>query len=121
MFISVKSGPAQSPEKASFSRTATGAVLWFTPMMTILSANIGMHSPQQISHTPEGKKNCAKPDNSHDCRPPAPPAHGEPLMQNSRVNEPGDQGPGFLGIPLPVRPPGLFSPDGTSDDPHGHQ
>jgi len=43
------------------------------------------------------------------------------LMYQGSVQEPRYQRPGLLWIPLPVTSPGLFGPDGTTDDSKGKQ
>lgn len=48
-----------------------------------------------------------------------PPPPGEPGMKGERVEKPGDDRPGFLGIPTPVSAPGLVGPDRPGDDTGG--
>jgi hypothetical protein len=49
------------------------------------------------------------------------PSSGDSSMQVRRVDQPHDQGPGLLGIPAPVSPPGGIRPCRTRDDPQAEQ
>ena len=45
----------------------------------------------------------------------APPARGRAGVQVGGVHDPGDEGPDLLGVPVPVRRPGLVRPDRPGD------
>src|SRR5690348_13618331 len=49
------------------------------------------------------------------------PAGGGPGVQVAGVGDPGDEGPGLLGVPVPVAAPGAARPDRARDDREGPQ
>ena len=49
------------------------------------------------------------------------PLHADTLMQENRVEDPGDQRPGLLGIPAPPAGPSLLGLDGAGEDHHRQQ
>src|SRR6516225_8524625 len=51
--------------------------------------------------------------------PAALPARGGPGVQVGREDQPGHEGPGLLGVPAPVRAPGVLGPDRAGDDGEG--
>ena len=61
-----------------------------------------MRSGKQICDSPQGEEYGAKTDDGHNGYSPAPPAHGKTQMQQGSVQKPGNERPGFLGIPMPV-------------------
>ena len=54
-------------------------------------------------------------------RPPAPPAHRQALVQQHRVDQPGDEGQNLLGVPTPEAAQGVLGVEGAGDDPRGEQ
>ena len=49
------------------------------------------------------------------------PAGGRAGVQVAGVDDPGDEGPGLLGVPAPVAAPGVLGPDRAGDDGEGPQ
>ena len=54
-------------------------------------------------------------------RPPAPPAHRQALVQQHRVDQPGDEGQDLLGVPTPEAAQGVLGVEGAGDDAPGEQ
>src|SRR5512143_1194047 len=121
--------PIVSAGKASFSRISTGALRWFSPTMTMWAmdvsrspsstgeARIGVQPREQEVDAQEREQDGAEPHDGEDRRLPPPPTHGESAVEEGRVEEPRDEGPRLLGVPAPVRSPGVLGPDGAGDDP----
>jgi len=82
---------------------------------------IGMKPCQKEIHAQKGKEDGEKADYGHDGRLFTPPADGQPLVQEGRIEAPGNQRPSLLGIPAPVRSPGILSPDRARNDPNGEK
>ena len=61
-----------------------------------------------------GKQNTGKPDEGKDGHALSPPAPDMPRMQHNCVDKPSDKRPCLLGIPTPIRAPGVMRPNGTS-------
>src|SRR6476619_6131334 len=51
----------------------------------------------------------------------AAPTAGRARVQVCRVDDPDDEGPDLLGVPVPVGAPGLARPDRTGDEGEGPQ
>ena len=47
------------------------------------------------------------------------PSSGDPSVEIGGIGNPGDEGPGLLGIPTPVTTPSSFCPDRSGDDGEG--
>src|SRR5919198_5122804 len=98
--------------KATFSRISTEAVLCDSPttiMFIFLIASflfVAVQPRQEKVHAEEGEQEHEKADDGKDGRLLPPPAGGEPAVEERRVDEPGDERPGLLRVPAPVRSPG---------------
>ena len=88
-------------------------------MLTPLFYGITVQSAQQKVDTKVREENTAKPQHRQPCHPVASPALDGSGMQQGRVNEPGDERPGLLGVPAPVGAPCRIGPHGAGDDAQG--
>ena len=75
-----------------------------------------MDARQKDVHTDEGEDDGDEADDREPGRMPALPVSSQPKVEVDRIDDPGDQGPGLLGIPRPVAGPGLLCPDRSADD-----
>ena len=75
-----------------------------------------MHSAQQISDAKERENHYGKTCDGEVSGTAATPANGDAHMEIQRVNQPCDGGPSLLGIPTPIRAPGLIGPVGSGGD-----
>jgi hypothetical protein len=69
----------------------------------------------------KGKYQYEKGDNGHDGRTSSPPTQGYPRMQESRIKQPGNQGPHLFWIPLPVTAKDGLGINGPGNHPDGQK
>src|SRR4030042_4440770 len=63
---------------------------------------IGMEPFLQEIDPQKGEQNCSESHNGHYSRLLPSPLHRQPLVQEGGVEQPGNEGPGFLRVPTPV-------------------
>ncbi len=80
-----------------------------------------MGTTKEETCTKVGKYKGGKGHDCHDCCSAAPPSNRQALVKEGGIKKPGNQGPCLFWIPAPVRPPGLFGPDGTRNDAQGEE
>jgi len=65
------------------------------------------------------EEDTAKPDDGKDGHTLSLPASYVSRMQKNCIDKPGDKRPRLLGVPTPVRAPGVMRPNGTRHDSDG--
>src|SRR5271157_2383395 len=80
-----------------------------------------MVSSQQNTYSQESEHNKRKSDQSQQCGSFTPPPKRQALVNHSRVCEPANKTPGFLGVPAPVEAPRAAGPQCAGNDAKGQQ
>ncbi len=86
------------------------------PFCAEWSLQIRMASSHEEIDPEKSENDREKPHNHHVSGPSTPPADGEPVMDENSVNDPCDQRPSLLGVPIPVGTPRHTGPDGPGND-----
>src|SRR5512137_826049 len=113
-----------SCEMYSFSRTSTGAVVWFRPRTTKRvcgRSEVRMESSNKKAYPDKRHDHRCEAEDHHICRLSPPPSYGQSVVYHDCVDNPCNERPGFLGVPAPIGPPGIFGPDRSGYDAYGEQ
>src|SRR3990172_1610076 len=89
--------------------------------LRIPSASIAVEPGEHQVDSQVAKEGGHEADDRQDRRSAAVPPPRDPGMEKRRVQQPDDQRPGLLGVPRPVRSPGVVRPGRARDDPGGEK
>lgn len=94
---------------------------WLTLAEDHEDGGIAVDAWKKGVHPDIGEDDAQESDEGEESGLPAFPSHDDPHMEVDGIDDPGDEGPGLLGVPEPVAAPGGFRPDGTGDDDEGEE
>src|SRR2546428_1788754 len=100
------------------SRISTGAVRWFVPTR-INRRSESMHA-SKVAGSQEGKQDGDKSDDVQYRGALPAPARCQAVVNEKKVDKPGDKSRDFFRVPSPVAAPDPFGPDGARYYPQRH-
>src|SRR5271157_4138109 len=80
-----------------------------------------MESSHEETDADEGDEDGDKARDHQIGSPSSPPPYGEPVVYENGVDDPRDEGPRFLGVPVPIGAPGKLGPKGPGNDAEGEK
>jgi hypothetical protein len=73
---------------------------------------IGVQAAEQEVHPQVKEDHPEEPNDGNDSRPFSSPSPRDAGVEETGIDQPDYQGPGLLGVPTPVRSPGIMGPNG---------